>query len=713
MASFKRIFKYIWPQWPRVVVVIISALIVSMLLALSFATALPILKVMTGEEGLHNWVYRKVTSHRYGLEIYLPDKTDFFKSDIAYYLQVANIKSESLAEDGGLRKIDQIVGVGDLQINQQQEKISAEKLLETFARAPAKEQLLIQLRRFDEDGSPRIVAVEMNSGKRGFYLDYIEKGMNFLPKSDEAGGPTKSIIFIVAAMAIATVIRCVAKFYQTYMGQKIVQIAINRLRSDAYRHVMDVPVGSFVNERPSDTVSRLIGDTASMGIGIKILLGKALREPLNAACMVGGAMLIDFNLTLLFLCGAPFALVLVAVFGKKMKRATRKSLVAGSQMLGKLQETLHGLKVVKTYNQQQNEHNLFETLNEKLLKQLLKISKVDAATTPVLEIFGMAALSAVLLMGAHWMQSGQMDGTEFITLLVLLGSAAEAVRKSSGIWNKVQQANAAAERVYAIIDRPIEFEKPGANELAPLQRKIDFNNIVFTYPGASEPTLKNINLTVPAGDNIAIVGPNGSGKTTLANLIPRFYDCDSGSILIDGNSIYDVTLKSLRDQIGLVTQDIVTFNDTIAANIAYSRPCATREEIVAAAKRSFADEFITPLPDGYDTIIGERGVGLSGGQLQRIVIARAILKNPPILIFDEATSQVDADSEAKIHNAIEEMMKDRTSFIIAHRFSTIITADIIAVMDKGKIIAQGQHNELIKSCQLYQSLYETQLLSRD
>jgi ABC-type multidrug transport system fused ATPase/permease subunit len=277
----------------------------------------------------------------------------------------------------------------------------------------------------------------------------------------------------------------------------------------------------------------------------------------------------------------------------------------------------------------------------------------------------------------------------------------------------MQMSNAAADRVFALFDQPEEKEKPDAVELVPLSREIEFRDVVFTYPGSDRPVLNKINLKVQAGHNIAVVGPNGSGKTTLANLIPRFFEPDSGKILIDGIDIQDVTLHSLRDQIGMVTQDIVTFNDTIAANIAYGKPNATREEIIDAAKAAYAHEFIAPLPDAYDTIIGEHGSGLSGGQLQRIVIARAILKNPAILIFDEATSQVDADSEAKIRNAIEKMMQHRTTFIIAHRFSTVITADLIVVMDKGQIIAQGRHEKLIRTCLLYQSLYENQLIASE
>ncbi len=709
MTSFRRIFKYVWPQWPRIIVVVVSALVVSTLLSLSFATALPLLKVMTGEEGLHNWVDRKITRHRYGMEIYLPEKSDFFTSDIAHYLQITNVKDKSLAQDCGVRKLDQVIGAGDFMVDGAHEKVSAEKLLETLAKAPTKNRIRVQLRRLDGNGSFKIFNIQLKTGNKAFYLDYIEKLMSLLPRENTKSNKAKSVVFIIAVMGVVTIIRCVAKFYQSYIAQKIVQVAINRLRGDAYEHVMDIPMGYFGSERPSDTISRVIGDTASMGTGVKILLGKALREPLNAVFLTGWAMLINPGLSLVFLCGAPFALWLVAAFGKKVKRATKKSLMSGSQMLGKMQETMQGLKIVKIYNRQKHEHRVFEALNNKLLKQLLKISKVDSATTPVLEVFGMAALSAALLVGARWMQSGQMEGSEFIILLGLLGAAAESVRKTSDIWNKIEAANAAAERVFAVIDVPVEFEDPNASELKSLREEIEFRDVVFTYPGSNKPVLKGVNLKVKAGHNIAIVGPNGSGKTTLVNLIPRFYDADSGSILIDGQYIRNSTLRSLREQIGMVTQNIVTFNDTIVANIAYGKPQATRDEIILAAKRAFVHEFVTVLPDGYETVIGEDGAGLSGGQLQRIIIARAILKNPAILIFDEATSQVDADSEAKIHNAIEDIMKDRTTILIAHRFSTVVAADKIVVMDNGKIIAQGSHEQLARDCHLYQSLYETQL----
>ena len=283
------------------------------------------------------------------------------------------------------------------------------------------------------------------------------------------------------------------------------------------------------------------------------------------------------------------------------------------------------------YNQQENEKSAYKEINSKLLRQILKAAKIDAGTGPIMEVLGMIAGSAALLVGLHWItkQSNGMEPEHFFGLLILLGTSAESIRKASDVVNKIQRANAAAERVFAVIDQPVEQERPGAVELETLKEKIEFRDIVFTYPGSNRSVLNGINLTVQAGHNVAIVGSNGSGKTTLVNLLPRFYNPDSGEILIDEQNIQDGTLKSLRAQIAMVTQNVVTFNDTIAKNIAYGKPDATMDEIVDAAKRSFAHEFIEVLPNGYDTVIGESGAGLSGGQLQRIVIARAILKNPP------------------------------------------------------------------------------------
>jgi len=732
MNPFRRLFQYVWPQWPRVIFVVASALVVAALLSLSFITVIPLLKVMMGKEGLHGWVDRKTCQYRYGLDFYVPESVDFTSQEnqgIAYYLLVLDVEKGSLAEAAGLRPADRIIGVADLLTSDQVAQIPFTDLLRELA-ATDQNDLEVQLKRLNSDNvlerqtlklstpNNRSAAANLKKGylersKWGMTIrlaEHAQWAVGFLPREQTSESKIRAVIFIMLAMALLTIVRCAAKFYQGYLAEKIVQVGVNRLREDVFAHLMDMPVSYFAKERPTDSVSRITRDTSVMGQAIKIMLGKALREPLNALFMLAFATLLNWQLTLIFLGSAPFVLVTMNAFGKRMKRATKKLLMASSQMLSKLQETMAGLKVVKVYNQQQYEVESFKLINARLLKQLLKISKVDSATSPVLEVLGMFAGAAAIIIGMAWVTRGRIDSPEFLALLLLLGASAEAVRKTSDIWNKIQEAKAAAERVFAVADEPIEFQKPGAIELPPLKSKIEFKDIVFTYPGGSVPVLKGVNLIVQAGHNIAIVGPNGSGKTTLANLLPRFYDPDSGQVLIDGTDIRDATLPSLRSQMGMVTQNMVTFHDTIAANIGYGKPDAAREEIIAAAKRAFAHEFIDPLPNGYDTFIGELSTGLSGGQLQRIVIARAILKNPVILIFDEATSQVDADSEAKIHKAIQEVMHDRTSFIIAHRFSTVISADVIVVMDQGRIVAQGQHDELIKTCSLYHSLYETQLV---
>lgn len=723
MKSFWRIFKYVWPQWPRLVVIVVTAVLIAILFSFSFMTIIPLLKVMMGEEGLHGWVDRKTCHWRFGMDFYVPDTVAFTETgaDIAYYLLIAKIEDNSPAQAAGLKRDDKIFAAGSLLSDEGEPKVSSDRLLEELATAPAQGVIVLQLRRDNQQGISEDKLIQLNVSRdepsiidnaRMAAADLAQRAISYMPRGEIRANKKRAIVFIILLMAAVTTARCIARFYQSYLAEKVVQIATARLREDTFAHVMDMPVGFFSDEGTSDTISRLLGDISTVGRGVKVLLGKTLREPLKALGTLACAALISWKLTLIFLGCAPVTIGLLSLLGKKIKRATRRSLISSALILGKLQGVMKALRVVKVYNRQKHEVLAYTGLNRRFLRQVLRAAKIQAATGPIMEVLGMVAGSAALLVGAYWIfsESINMQPSLFFGLLVFLGTTAESIRKVSDVWNKIQQANAAAERVYAVVDQPPEFEDIDAVELEPLKDKIEFRDITFTYPKGDRPVLNRINLTVTTGQTIAVVGPNGSGKTTLVNLIPRFYDADSGQVLIDGRDIRHCTLKSLRDQVGMVTQDVVTFNDTIAANIGYGKKGATMDEIIAAAKRSFAHEFIEPLPKGYDTLIGEHGSGFSGGQLQRIVIARAILKDPAILIFDEATSQVDADSEAKIYQALAELMRDRTCFVIAHRFSTVLSADTIVVMDDGRIVARGTHDQLSRTCPLYQNLYETQMV---
>jgi len=741
VKEFWRIWTYVWPQWPRLVVVVATAVMIGMLFSVSFVTIIPLLKVMMGEEGLQGWLDRKSCEIRYGMDFYVPDRADLMRQDsqIAYFLLVSTVEEEGLAWRAGIRPRDRIVDVNAFRETSGRESVPASKLLELLATADDGVTLDLAMLRSTSQGALEPMALELTTREHPDAISADEMSLvarlrwgvewalvnrmqwvaGFLPRGDgksleEARSDNeRAVVIIIVAMGVITLVRCVATFYQKYLAEKVVQVAIARLRADVYRHVLYMPVGFFSAKGTSDTISRVVGDTATAGKGIKILLGKALREPMKAFFCLLGAMVLSWQLTLIFLAAAPPTVACLSLLGKRMRKATRRSLMSSARMLGRLQDSVSALPVVKVYNRQDREASLFGAVNREFLRRTLRMAKVEAATQPMLEVLGMIAGSAALVVGAHWVFSmrGGMEGSEFFALLVLLGTSAESVRKASDVWNSVQSANAATERVFEVADAPREKEDPEAFVLPPLRNRIEFRDVTFTYPQADSPALRDVSLEVQAGQTVAIVGANGSGKTTLVNLLPRFYDPDTGQVMIDGQDIRMATLVSLRDQIGLVTQTVATFNDTVAANIGYGKPDATREEIIAAARRAHVHEFIDTLPNGYDTMIGEHSTGFSGGQLQRIVIARAILKNPTILIFDEAMSQVDAESEAKINEALGDLMQGRTCFIIAHRFSTVIGADRIVVMEGGRIVDQGVHAELMGRCGVYRGLYETQLVA--
>ncbi|RPJ38746.1 MAG: hypothetical protein EHM35_03830, partial [Planctomycetaceae bacterium] len=505
MKAFWQVFRYVWPQWPRVIAVFVSAMVIGLLLAGSFMTIIPLLTVMMGGEGLHGWVDRSTCERQYGLRFSTPNVAnlaDTSESSLRHRLLVTDVEENGLADKAGIQTNDQITDVNNVSGDRPQSQVPYTRLLLELAKAPG-ETVSIELVRPLEQDAQAAQGIELATPHNVAYIKDLNWGVfrtlqwrvslaglrvarrvvSLLPREQTPANQIRAVAIIMMVMVVVTIIRCIAKFYQDYLGEKIVQVAVNHLREDVFAHVTNMPMSAFARERPTDAISRLIRDTTILGSAIKVLLGKGLREPMVALALTAGALMLNWQLALVFLCGAPFVLAALATFGSKMKKATRRSLVAGSEMLAKLQEAMVGLRVVKVYNRQGHEQELFKGINDRLLKQLLRMSKVEAATSPVLEVFGILAGAGAIVLGMSWVLGGGLDGPEFLALLAMLGASAESVRKTSDIWNRIQQANAAAESVVPVMERPLEFQKPDAATLPPVRGNVEFRDIVFTYPG--------------------------------------------------------------------------------------------------------------------------------------------------------------------------------------------------------------------------------------
>ncbi len=520
---------------------------------------------------------------------------------------------------------------------------------------------------------------------------------------------TAALVEMVVFFIFLCVIGSVFRYWQQYLGMTVANRVIMDLRRRSYDRVVQLPTSYFAQQGTADLMSRLTQDTNTLTEGVSMAFGKAVQEPVKAMGALVVALIIDWRLTLMIIGSVPFLAIIIRKFSKRMRRASRRALESWSSMLGIINETLIGARVVKAYSAEGFERRRFARVNKKLLKEQMKLNHYNALSRPVVETLAVILSSIPMLFAADWVIHGKVDPEGFFTLLALFGAMLEPMRKLADVNSKVQQTNAAATRVFEIIDTPIEPNTSHAlPKLARHQRTIEFRDIVFSYPGHTEIVLNHISATIVAGQNVAVVGGNGSGKTTLLQLLPRLYVPTTGQVLIDGVDTGGVSLRSLRKQIGLVTQDTLLFADTIYHNIAYGTRHATHEQVMDASRRAYADEFIRNLPEGYETRVGEHGVRLSGGQKQRIAIARAILHDPSILILDEAMSQIDADSENKITLALREFTRGRTVLMIAHRFQSVVSADVIICLDKGKIAGIGTHNQLMETCLPYRKLYENQ-----
>ncbi len=531
--------------------------------------------------------------------------------------------------------------------------------------------------------------------------------------------PFLTLVVLISLVLLGTAIKSLFLIAHSILVGRLSQLGTFELRKLFYRRTLRMDLATFTGEGTADLMSRFTHDMQNLAEGLNVLFGKLIREPLKmAACLIGAGW-ICWRLLLVSLILAPVAALAIRWLAKTLKRANRRAMEEMSLLYCTLEESFRGIKVVKAFTMERHERNRFHANSKQFYKHSMRIARYDSLSHPLTEVMGILTICLALMAGAYLVLNGEthlfgirishqrLDMLSLMMFYAFLIGAADPARKLSDVLTRLQRASAAADRIYTLLDREPAVRDPEDPSPLPRHRRdLVFEGTQFAYqPG--RPVLHGIDLSIDFGETIAIVGPSGCGKSTLANLIPRFADPTGGSIRIDGTALTDVRLCDLRSQIGLVTQEPLLFDDTVFNNIRYGTPQATTEEVIAAAKQAHAHEFIQrELPEQYETEIGPMGGQISGGQKQRISLARAILRDPAILILDEATSQVDLHSEQLIQKALEKFMRGRTVVLVTHRLGSLALADRIVVMEDGRILNIGTHEQLLVSCDFYRRLHQ-------
>jgi ATP-binding cassette, subfamily B, bacterial MsbA len=530
-----------------------------------------------------------------------------------------------------------------------------------------------------------------------------------IPQSGLAAWKTISVLLITFTLA-----KGIAEYFSTYLMARIGQSAVLKLRQDLYQHVLSQSATFFERHRTNYLVSRLVSSAAAIEASVTNVLRDMLRESFTLIAFLAASFYYSWRMTLGALLIAPLIALLTAKFGTRLRNLSREQFEGSKELTDTAQEALSNQTIVKAFRAETRESDRFTAVAKRIVNANLRTARIAGFAPPAIEMIGVVFVVFLLYFGQREIIAGRMNAAQFLTFLFFLFRSYDPMRKLSRLHNSMEQSLAAAHHVWEVMDerQPIP-EIENAIELQPLKRGLELKNVSFGYANESRSVLRDVSLKIPAGQIVALVGESGGGKSTLTKLLPRFHDPVSGAVHWDGVDLREATISSLRRNIALVPQETVLFNDTVRNNIAYGRPDATDVEIEHAALIAFAHDFIRELPNGYDTIVGERGIFLSGGQRQRLAIARALLVDAPVLILDEATSALDAESERLVQRAIANLIQNRTTIVIAHRLSTVRRADKIVVIEAGRIFETGTHADLIAAGGKYRRLYELQFADEE